>query len=449
MKLANRYIFLTGAGNLYSEEKKYIGYWVWLAFWVTQIIFLLENAATASESLPSRALALACNGNQAEILNIQSNFPGSYLLDVRVQKFRGRPGKSYHILGLSEGGELRISRLFPNGKLRRISIEHYERAYNGRFKPISAAIGNGSCVEVGKRSIISDFNGRPVRLQIIRSGEKSNVLFNPAVPKGLDPGGILVAVIDTGINYLLPDFSKRLARDRNGDLLGYDFWDDDKRPFDVDFSRSPFFPLHHGTAVTSIILREAPTARIAPYRFPRPQMERMSDVIAHAVKSGARIINLAMGSKRKKDWITFEIAARAHPELLFIVSAGNDGVDIDEMPLYPAALNIANMITVTSADNFGRLATGANWGKASVDIMVPGERVSVVDHRGVEGKASGSSFSVPRVVALAARWLRKFPGWTVQDLKSAILSRARPAPSQAEDLIKYGWIPDPTDDYLP
>ncbi len=258
-----------------------------------------------------------------------------------------------------------------------------------------------------------------------------------------------MAVIDTGINYLRPDFSKRLARDRNGDLLGYDFWDDDKRPFDVDFSRSPFFPLHHGTAVTSIILREAPTARIAPYRFPRPQMERMSDVIAHAVKSGARIINLAMGSKRKKDWITFEIAARAHPELLFIVSAGNDGVDIDEMPLYPAALNIANMITVTSADNFGRLATGANWGQTSVDIMVPGERVSVIDHRGVEGKASGSSFSVPRVVALAARWLRKFPGWTVQDLKSAILSRARPAPSQAEDLIKYGWIPDPTDDYLP
>ena len=160
-------------------------------------------------------------------------------------------------------------------------------------------------------------------------------------------------------------------------------------------------------------------------------------------------MNLAMGPKRKKDWITFERAAKAHPKLLFIVSAGNDDTDIDKLPLYPATLNLDNMITVTSADNFGRLAPGANWGQASVDIMVPGERVSVIDHRGVQGKASGSSFSVPRVVALAARWLKMFPSWTAQDLKSAILSRARPMQSQGKKFIKHGWIPDPTDDYRP
>ena len=186
--------------------------------------------------------------------------------------------------------------------------------------------------------------------------------MNPPVPLGLDPGGVLVAVIGSGLNYQLPNIAARLARDEGGRILGYDFWDNDARPLDIDTGRSPFFPLHHGTAANSIILREAPNTRIAPYWFPRPNMALMADVVAHADAVGARIVNLAMGSNKEDDWRAFESAARGRSHMLFIVSAGNNGHDIDRSPVYPAALALTNMVTVTSADAFGNLAEGSNWG---------------------------------------------------------------------------------------
>ena len=410
---------------------------------------LTALTAIADETPARRALAWACMGDSSEIGSLQRKFPGSSLLDVRVRSFRGQPGQSQHVLGLPSGGQLRITKVFPLGQLRRVSIEFYTPRLGGGLRPYEAVRGDGACRESQTRRIDYDVGDRAERLIIRRGDDHQYVPLNPPVPPGRDPGGVLVAVIDTGLNYQLPNIAARLARDEDGRILGYDFWDNDARPFDIDTGRSPFFPLHHGTAVTSIILREAPNARIAPYRFPRPDMALMADLVAHVDAVGARIVNLAMGSNREDDWRAFELAARGRPHMLFIVSAGNNGRDIDRAPVYPAALSLTNMVTVTSADAFGKLAEGANWGRTHVDIMVPGERVPVIDHRGVASQASGSSFAVPRIAALAARWLAANPSWTAKRLKQAILSRARPSPRQSILPLAYGWLPDPTDDYLP
>jgi subtilisin family serine protease len=132
--------------------------------------------------------------------------------------------------------------------------------------------------------------------------------------------------------------------------------------------------------------------------------------------------------------------------MLFVVSAGNNGRDIDATPVYPAALGLDNILTVTSSDAFGRLAPGSNWGRRHVDVMAPGEGLAVIDHRRAEGKASGSSFAVPRVAALAARLLARHLEWRAPELKRAMLSRTRPSRHHPELPVRYGWIPDPTDD---
>ena len=162
--------------------------------------------------------------------------------------------------------------------------------------------------------------------------------LNPPVPPHADPGGLPVAIIDTGVNYLLPEINRRLARDPTGALLGYDFWDLDERPFDVNPRRSAFFPDHHGTAIASIVLAEAPVARLLPYRYPRPDMSRLATLIEHAASNGARIVNLSLTSSDRAEWAAFEQAATRHPEILFVVAAGNDNRDIDRHPVYPAAL---------------------------------------------------------------------------------------------------------------
>ena len=86
---------------------------------------LTALTAIADETPARRALAWACMGGSSEIGSLQRKFPGSSLLDVRVRSFRGQPGQSQFVLGLPSGGELRITKVFPLGQLRRVSIEFY------------------------------------------------------------------------------------------------------------------------------------------------------------------------------------------------------------------------------------------------------------------------------------------------------------------------------------
>lgn len=284
-------------------------------------------------------------------------------------------------------------------------------------------------------------------LDPVSGAETSREDLNPAVPAGRDPGGVRVGHIDTGIVYTLALFEDRLARDGAGALLGHDLWDGDARPFDLDIGASVFQPRRHGTAVASIVLREAPAAALVPVRYPRPDMARMGDAVDLLHDAGVRIVVMPLGSNRADLWDAFAEAALAASGLLFIVSAGNDGRDIDADPVYPAALDVPNMVVVTSADGFGRLAPGSNWGAVSVDLMVPGEGIAVIDHRGAKAEASGASFAAPRVAALAARMLAADPTLSTEGLIAALKARARPPLTRGTSPVAWGWIPDPADDF--
>ncbi len=331
-------------------------------------------------------------------------------------------------------------------QIRRISLAVDDQA---GARPLVTALADPDCRIHHGRALRYDGLGAASHLlhltPDLREVESTEPL-NPPVPAGQDPGGVTVAHVDSGVNYLLPEIASRLARDDSGNALGYDFWDLDDRPFDGDIGRSPFFPIRHGTPVASLLLEEAPDIRLLPFRYPRPDMTRMGPLVEAAAEAGATIVALPMGSRKAAEWTGFAEAAASHPDLLFVVSAGNDGRDIDKVPLYPAGLDLPNMLVVTSADAFGRLAAGSNWGARSVDLMVPAEQLEVTDYRGARGRASGSSYAVPRVAALAARLKAANPTWQAPDLKAAILARAVRPLDRGEPRVAGGWIPNPADD---
>ncbi len=330
--------------------------------------------------------------------------------------------------------------------LRRIAFEVHGL---GTGRPIMVALAAGDCRLQHGRAIRYAPDGTAEEL-VLYAADLATVEtvepLNPPVPAGVDPGGVTVAHIDSGVNYLLPEIAARLARDAEGHPLGVDLWDRDSLPFDGDTGRSPFFPIRHGTPVASLLVKEAPLVRLVPVRYPRPDMTRMAEAVRLAATAGASIIAMPMGSRRPEDWTDFSEAAATHPEILFVVSAGNDGRDIDKTPLYPASLFLGNMIVVTSADDFGRLAPGSNWGAVSVDLMVPAEQLKVTDYRGARGTASGSSYAVPRVAALAARLKGANPDWSADDLKQAIFARSVAPLERGPPRVAVGWIPNPADD---
>jgi len=379
--------------------------------------------------------------------SLESGLPGFALADVAD---RGQADdwvqRRIRLENIERDQALIVTATRSLGGLRRVSFEVQSLAAE---QPIIVMLANGDCSPRHARSIRYAADGMADQLvhfaPDLATVEATEPL-NPPVPAGLDPGGVTVAHIDSGVNYLLPEIAARLARDGSGRMLGIDLWDGDDRPFDGDQGRSPFFPIRHGTPVASLLVKEAPSARLLPIRYPRPDMARMAEAVDAAAAAGTRIVAMPMGSRRPEDWIAFADAAVAHPEVLFIVSAGNDGRDIDAAPLYPASLPLDNMVMVTSSDAFGRLASGSNWGAVSVDLMVPAEALEVIDYRGARGTASGSSYAVPRVAALAARLLKANPDWTTGDLKRALFARAVPPLERGPPRVSVGWIPNPADD---
>ena len=386
-------------------------------------------------------LALAGPANAAAAMTVETLCG---VVDTATQSQLQAPSAGPVEVEIADGGLARVT-LRPPTSGWRVAIAQLEDRHG---RPQIQARVMPPCKPVETRRLRRNAEGAVTAIELLDLdlvGVRSVEPVNPPVPElAAGTSRAVLAHVDTGVNYLLPEVGSRLAADAEGRLLGYDFWDDDDRPFDMDPRRNIFMPLHHGTTVFSVLARESGDTPIAVYRFPAPDMCSFGDLVEHMASLGVRVVNMSMGSSDLSDWTCFAEAARRQPQMLFVVSAGNDGRDIDKTPVYPAALPLENMITVTSSDDFGRRGRGSNVGAATVDIMVPAERVAVFDHRGVRNETGGTSYAAPRVAGLATRYLAANPEAGTADIIAFLVSRARPA---ADTPLVHGWIPDPSDDF--
>ncbi|MEM9095588.1 MAG: S8 family serine peptidase [Neomegalonema sp.] len=408
------------------------------------------TAQNATQNAPQEWLRLAtdrlCSLTELDGLTAQTRVPGAWLLSEERRPPSGPAARVRIRLALPGGDELVIERRQSGARLRQFMVEHHLVEDDAAI-PNMQSVADGGCVIRSGRRLRRD-DEVELRLEQL-DGDLKTVRWTETLQTrwldGVDPGGPRVAFVDSGLAYDLPIYKDRLARDAAGRPFGYDYWDLDPWPYDGDVSRGAFFPIRHGSAVASVFAMETANAALIPYRYPRPDMNRMGDLVANAVAAGAKVIAMPLGSRRIEDWRSFERAMREH-DVLAIVSAGNDGRDLDTAPIWPAALALDNMIVVTSSDGFGRLAEGSNWGASVVDLMLPAENRPIVDFRGANATASGSSYAVPRLAALAARLLAEDPTLGSADLKQRIFARATPSPFERDGVVRIGWIADPTRD---
>ena len=403
------------------------------------------------------AVEAVCGGERVHADGEEIVLPGGTLVEKSPLVVRGREiGRRRRFDMADSGDQVLLETIQPGGLLRRVIGEYHAPAGNANqvLRPKLTIVADGQCRVQMARRLIYDADGKAEYLEQLTAAldeVQTREPLNPPVPamaEGGEPEArdapvVAVAMVDAGVNYLLPIIGERLARDADGEILGFDYWDLDRRPFDANPVRSPFFPQRHGTQTASLLLREAPVAHLVPYRYPRPDMARMADLIEDAAVDGVVILNMSLGSNRPDEWQAFEKAAAAHPEMLFVVSAGNNGRDIDSQPVYPAALGLENMLVVSSADSSGRPAPGSNWGRESVDLLVPAEEMLVMDFYGLPRVVSGSSYAAVRVSALAACLLRQNPEWRAEILTAAILERAETPAGENYAYSTYGFLPDP------
>ena len=247
----------------------------------------------------------------------------------------------------------------------------------------------------------------------------------------------VIGVIDSGINYIHPDLQPNLWQnpgevpgngideDGNGyidDMIGIDANNRTNDPFDCN---------GHGSHVSGIIgargnngIGIAGVAWRTKIIMARNAIDCGDSVSTAAVIRGLeyfydlkknRGINVAAinASYSGGAFTQAEYAAMDRlrdVNIVFVAAAGNNGVNIDLDPRYPAAYDLDNIVSVANIDTStapNSLNTSSNFGINSVDIGAPGTEIySTIEPNSFNsetyGFKTGTSMAAPAVTGAFA-----------------------------------------------
>lgn len=230
---------------------------------------------------------------------------------------------------------------------------------------------------------------------------------------------IVIAVIDTGVLYTHEDLAANMwdgsaCVDENGAPLGgcvhgYDFAGNDTDPT-PDLTDPVGY---HGTHVAGIaaatwgnnigVAGVAPRAKIMALRF---DLDVASEVraIDFARQNGAKIINASYTGLNYSQAEYEAIKRFTDAGGIFVAAAGNEANNNEELPLYPANLELPTLLTVAATNESDQLASFSNFGGTHVDLGAPGTNIaSTYTGPGfMYAYADGTSMASPLVAGAAA-----------------------------------------------
>lgn len=153
----------------------------------------------------------------------------------------------------------------------------------------------------------------------------------------------------------------------------------------------------------------------------------LNGAVKYAIDNGIRIINASFSYEKNG---VPESRQKSHFDALknynglLVVAAGNEGSNNDSVKRYPSGYSteLNNVISVGSTDKNDNISGFSNYGKTSVNLFAPGERIyTTTGSNGYEFQ-SGTSFSAPLVAGVAALLLEKNKDLKPTALKYAIMS---------------------------
>ncbi|NOY76349.1 MAG: S8 family serine peptidase [Calditrichaeota bacterium] len=282
-----------------------------------------------------------------------------------------------------------------------------------------------------------------------------------------DPS-VLLAVIDTGIDYDHPDLKKAIwinpgedlnhngrvdSSDFNGvdddgngfvdDIQGWDFVDAPNYPDGGDYrnrDNNPADENGHGTAVAGIIAATAdngigvagvaPGCRVMNLRAgtSRGLLEEddVAAAVMYAVENGARVINMSFGDVAITPFLRDVIQFATESNVLCVASSGNSG---NSKMHYPSGL--PQTLSVGASTAYDARASFSTYG-ISLDLVAPGQQILTTLRNNSYGEVSGTSAAAPFVTGSAGLVLSQHPDFSAEMLKQVLISTA-------DDLGEAGW----------
>lgn len=259
--------------------------------------------------------------------------------------------------------------------------------------------------------------------------------------------GVVIAVIDTGVDYTHPDLSSNVWTASSGfsvtDINGTTV----QCPIGVHGFNAvantcdPLDDNGHGTHVSGILgaIGNNGTgiaglnwnAQILPCKF--LDANGSGDIggavtclsFLKVLKDGGLNIvvsNNSWGNNSFSQALQDAIASQMSDGILFVAAAGNDFSDNDVFPFYPANIPLPNVISVAATTRTDDLAGFSNLGRHTVHIGAPGLEILSTLPNSSYGTLSGTSMAAPHVTGVAALLKAQDPSRDWRAIKNLILA---------------------------
>lgn len=274
---------------------------------------------------------------------------------------------------------------------------------------------------------------------------------------------VVVAIIDTGINYQHLDLAAQVWRNP-GEIPGNGVDDDGNGYVDDVFginaitgTGNPLDDHSHGSHCSGTIgaaandgnrhVGVAWQVRLMGCKFLTSSGSgNTSDAIEcvdYAVSQRAKILSNSWGGGGFSQGLLDAILAANAQEILFVAAAGNDGRNTDLSPTYPANYEADNVIAVAALNRADGLASFSNYGATSVDLGAPGVDIYSTIAGGNNGydTYSGTSMACPHVAGVAALLAAQFTtNITVAELRQRLLQSTTAVPALSGRSVTGGRV---------
>src|SRR5690606_36079149 len=154
--------------------------------------------------------------------------------------------------------------------------------------------------------------------------------------------------------------------------------------------------------------------------------------IRYAVDNGAKVLNTSFGKyySPHSDWVYDAIKYAASKDVLIVNAAGNDGLDLDTVNIYPndqfdnGSEMGASFLTVGALNfDYGSemVANFSNYGKINVDVFAPGVKIWATTPLNTYEYLQGTSMASPEVAGVAAMIRSYYPNLSAPQVKQILM----------------------------
>ncbi|WP_242917166.1 S8 family peptidase [Caulobacter sp. CCUG 60055] len=281
--------------------------------------------------------------------------------------------------------------------------------------------------------------------EFLRNYAVGAIKADKAWAQGATGKGVVIGVIDTGIDFAQPDLQGNISSDSTDVIAG---------------RQSSALASRHGTRVAGVAaaafngMGTIGVAYQSTILSVRAETDgscatecSFNDVntargIDYAVAHGARVINLSLGGPDPSSAAFIAAMQRAvGAGVVFAISAGNDSA---ANPSNPAMLAVdprfqGSVIAVGATTQAGTLASFSNKAGAAAQDYITAPGVNIVSDCDASGcwSMSGTSFSAPQVAGALALLLQAFPNLTGAQAADILLRTADDLGDPGTDAV-YG-----------